>query len=85
MSYRIEVAPAARRELRKLDPQARRRVQAALELLAGSPRPPAAKPLVNAGGAWRIRTGSYRIVYEIHDDRILVLVLRIAHRRDVYR
>lgn len=85
MSYRVEVAPAARRELRKLDPHVRRRMQAAIELLAETPRPPAATQLVNSGGAWRVRTGDYRIVYEIHDARILILVLRIAHRRDVYR
>jgi mRNA interferase RelE/StbE len=85
VTYRVEVAPAARRELRKFDPQIRRRVQAAIELLAETPRPPAAKQLVNSGGAWRVRTGDYRIVYEIHDDRILVLVLRIGHRRDIYR
>lgn len=85
MTYRVDVSPAARRDLRKFDPQVRRRVQAAIELLAESPRPPAAKQLVNSGGAWRVRTGDYRIVYEIHDDRILVLVLRVGHRREIYR
>ncbi|WP_373692961.1 type II toxin-antitoxin system RelE family toxin [Agromyces silvae] len=71
--------------MRKLDPHARRRVQAAIELLAETPRPPAAKQLVNSGGAWRVRTGDYRVVYEIHDDRIVVLVLRIGHRREISR
>jgi len=85
VSYLIELAPAALRELRKLDPPARRRVQAAIELLAETPRPPAAKQLVGSGGAWRVRTGDYRIVYDIHDDRLVVLVLRVGHRREVYR
>ncbi len=76
MTYRVTFAPAAARQLRKLDPQARRRIQAALELLAVEPRPPAATQLVGGSGEWRVRTGDYRIVYEIEDDHLLVLVLR---------
>ena len=85
MTYRIVLAPAAARQLRKLDPQTRRRIQAALELLAVEPRPPAATRLVGGAGEWRIRTGDYRVIYEIHDDELLVLVLRVGHRRDIYR
>lgn len=85
MTYRIELAPAAARQLRKLDPTARRRVQAAIELLIDEPRPRGAKKLVGGGGEWRVRTGDYRIVYEIHDGRLLVLVIAVAHRRDVYQ
>ena len=85
MTYRITLAPAAARQLRKFDPQVRRRIQAALELLATEPRPPAATQLVGGSGEWRVRTGDYRIVYEIRDEELLVLVLRIGHRRDVYR
>ncbi|MHA6510332.1 type II toxin-antitoxin system RelE family toxin [Tessaracoccus sp. Y1736] len=73
MSYRIEVAPAAVRQLRNLDRVAQRRVQAAIELLAGEPRPSGAKKLVGGDGEWRVRTGDYRIVYEIHDNVLLVL------------
>ncbi|GAA1284318.1 type II toxin-antitoxin system RelE/ParE family toxin [Pseudonocardia aurantiaca] len=68
----------AARQLRKLDPQARRRVQAALELLADEPRPPAATQLVGGAGEWRVRTGDYRIVYEIRDGELLVLVLAVG-------
>jgi len=85
VTYRITLAPAAARQLRKFDPQARRRIQAALELLATEPRPPAATRLVGGSGEWRVRTGDYRIIYEIHDDELLILVLRVGHRRDVYR
>ena len=84
MTYRVEVAPAAVRRLRKLDPQARRRVQAAIELLAEQPRPSGATKLVGGAGEWRVRTGDYRIVYEIHDGVLLVLVVALGHRRDVY-
>lgn len=84
-TYRIEVAPAATRQLRKLDHPARRRVQAAVELLASDPRPPGAKKFVGGEGEWRVWTGDYRIVYEIHDQVLRVLVLAVGHRRDVYR
>ena len=84
MTYRITLAPPAARQLRKFDPDVRRRIQAALELLAVEPRPPAATRLVGGAGEWRVRTGDYRIVYEINDDQLLVLVLRMGHRRDVY-
>jgi mRNA interferase RelE/StbE len=85
VTYQISVTTSAARQLRKLDPQARRRVQAAIELLANEPRPPAAKQLVGGGGEWRVRTGDYRIVYEINDGELLVLVVAVGHRRDIYR
>lgn len=84
MTYRVSLSPSAARELRKFDPDVRRRIQAALDLLATEPRPPAATRLVGGAGEWRVRTGNYRIVYEINDDQLLVLVLRMAHRREVY-
>lgn len=79
MTYRIQVAPAAVRQLRKLDTTARRRVQAAIELLAEHPRPSGAKMLVGGAGEWRVRTGEYRVVYEIRDDVLLVLVVTVGH------
>ena len=85
MTYEVALAPAAARQLRKFDPQARRRVQAAIELLATEPRPPAATQLVGGAGEWRVRTGDYRIVYEIEDERLLVLVLSAGHRREIYQ
>ena len=84
MTYRVALSPLAARQLRKLDAQARRRIQAALDLLAEQPRPPAATRLVGGAGEWRVRTGDYRIVYEIEDDHLQVLVLRLGHRREVY-
>lgn len=83
MTHRITLAPAAARQLRKFDPQARRRIQAALELLSTDPRPPAATQLVGGAGEWRVRTGDYRIIYEIEENQLVVLVLRLGHRRDV--
>lgn len=85
MTYRVEVSPAAVRQLKKLDGTARRRVQAAIELLAEDPRPAAAKKLVGGAGEWRVRTGDYRILYEINDGVLVVLVLAVGHRREIYR
>ena len=81
MTYRIEVALAALRQLRKLDGAARRRAQAAIELLAEQPRPSTATKLVGGEGEWRVHTGNYRIDYQIHDDILLVLVVAVGHRR----
>ncbi len=85
MTYQVLLTPAAARQMRKFDPTARRRVQAAIELLANEPRPPTSRPLVGGNGEWRVRTGDYRVIYEIRDRELLVLVLRTAHRREVYR
>lgn len=84
MTYRVEVAPAAVRQLRKLDRVAQRRVQAAIELLATEPRPTGAKKLVGGNGEWRVRTGDYRVVYEIRDNVLLILVVAVGHRREIY-
>ena len=84
MTYRVTLAPSAARQLRKFDPDVRRRLQAAIELLAVDPRPPAATRLVGGSGEWRVRTGNYRIVYEINDNELVVLVLRMGHRREIY-
>ena len=85
MTHRIELAPSAARQLKKLDIAARRRIQAAIETLAAEPRPTGAKKLVGGDGEWRVRTGDYRIVYEIHDGVLLVLVVAVGHRREIYR
>ncbi len=82
-TYRIELRPAAVRALRKLDPQVRRRVQGAIALLAQDPRPPGARALQGRPGL-RVRVGDYRIIYTVEDDVLLVVVVRLGHRRDVY-
>lgn len=83
MTFAIVMAPSAARSLRKLDPGARVRVQAAIELLAEHPRPPGAVKLVGGAGEWRVRTGDLRIIYEIDDGVLTILVLAVGHRREV--
>ena len=82
--YRIEVRPAAVRALRKLDPAVRPRIEGAIALLAEDPRPPASRPLRGRPG-YRVRVGDYRILYTIHGDVLLVVLITVGHRRDVYR
>jgi len=81
--YRIELRPAAVRALRKLDPPIQRRVQGAIALLADDPRPPAARALQGRPGLC-VRVGDYRIIYTVADDVLLVVVVTLGHRRDVY-
>lgn len=83
MSYRVELRPAAVRALKKLDPPIRRRIRGAITLLAEDPRPPAARPL-RGRPAFRVRVGDYRVIYTIADDVLLVVVVTVGHRQDVY-
>jgi mRNA interferase RelE/StbE len=81
--YRIELRPAAVRALRKLDPPVRRRLQGAIALLGQDPRPPAARALKGRPGL-RVRVGDYRIIYTVADDMLLVVVVTLGHRGEVY-
>ena len=82
-AYRIELRPAAVRALRKLDGDVRLRLQGAIALLAQDPRPPGSRPLRGRDG-WRVRVGDYRVIYTIQDDVLLVVVVALGHRREVY-
>ncbi|WP_322749591.1 MULTISPECIES: type II toxin-antitoxin system RelE/ParE family toxin [unclassified Frankia] len=82
MKYTVSVAPHALRQLRRLDPTARRRVQAVIDLLADDPRPPAARQLVGGAGEWHVRTGDYRIVYDIQDKEMIPLVVAVGLHGD---
>jgi mRNA interferase RelE/StbE len=85
MTYTIAISTSAAKALAKLEKASRLRMVGAIELLSVDPRPPGAKMLRGGEhGLWRVRVGDYRIVYAIEDDRLLVLVLRVAHRREVY-
>lgn len=85
MTYAIEVLPAAERGLRKVHPQMRARIRGAVLKLATDPRPPGAHALKDRPGYLRVRVGDYRIIYTIEDDVLRVIVVRVGHRRDVYR
>ncbi|MEO7374199.1 MAG: type II toxin-antitoxin system RelE/ParE family toxin [Terrimesophilobacter sp.] len=79
MTYRIELRPAAVRALKRIDHQDRDRIA----LLGENPRPTVAKALRGRPG-FRVRVGDYRIIYTIVDDLLIVVVVTLGHRRDVY-
>ncbi|MBI4617220.1 MAG: type II toxin-antitoxin system RelE/ParE family toxin [Planctomycetes bacterium] len=83
--YRVEFAPAALRALRALPRDVQRRLRPRIDALTEDPRPAGARKLSGAETLYRVRAGEYRVVYAVEDDRLLVLVVRIGHRRDVYR
>ncbi|TKB82095.1 MAG: type II toxin-antitoxin system RelE/ParE family toxin [Nitrospira sp.] len=84
MRYRLAIKPSASRELERLDDQVLRRVDEAILKLAENPRPHGAKKLSGVP-LYRIRVGTFRIVYEVNDAQHLVTVVTIGHRREVYR
>ena len=85
MSYSIEITREALRTLAKLDKPIRRRVQQAIDKLGQDPRPAGARALQGLKGAYRIRVGDYRVVYTIDDGRLIVVVVDLGHRREIYR
>jgi mRNA interferase RelE/StbE len=83
--YSITYKPSAAKALRKLDRQHQRAIVTAIEALAREPRPGGVKKLQGGSGEYRIRVGSYRVVYDIRDGELLILVLHLGHRREIYR
>lgn len=84
MAYRIEYAFAAARALRRLDRSTQQRILSKVERLGDNPRPPSSAKLAGHD-AYRIRVGDYRVIYAIADEQLVVLVVDIGHRREVYR
>lgn len=85
MSYRIEVARDALRTLSKLDKPARRRLESAIDRLADDPRPSGVVAVKSMTGCLRLRVGDYRVIYEVQDHRLVVLVIEVGHRSEIYR
>lgn len=83
--YSITYKPSAAKAFRKVHPSDRRRIKDSIEHLAQNPRPQGYVQLSGGDGECRIRVGQYRVVYDIADDELVILVLRIGHRREVYR
>jgi mRNA interferase RelE/StbE len=83
--YRIHFAGRAERAFRKLSPEVQRRLDPAILALAANPRPPGCLKFSGPDSLWRIRVGDYRIVYQIQDAVVLILVVNVGHRRDIYR
>lgn len=85
MPYSISYVPSAARALRKFDESTARRLLREIEKLADDPRPPGSIQLKGGDGEFRVRAGDYRIIYDVEDSELVVLVLRLGHRREIYR
>ena len=83
-NYQIEFTKSASKQLKKLPKEQQIRIQAKIDELADNPRPDGVVKLTNSENS-RIRVGSYRIVYDILDDILLISVVKVSHRKDVYR
>ena len=85
MQYRIVFSSLAERCFRKLERPVQERLRKAIDALAANPRPIGARKLMGEKDLYRVRSGNYRVVYQVRDRVLLVLVIRIGHRREIYR
>jgi mRNA interferase RelE/StbE len=83
--YTIQYSPPAYKELETLSAEVQDRVVAAINALEENPRPQGSKKLKGSKDKYRIRVGRYGVIYEIHEKEIIVLIVRISHRKDAYR
>ena len=83
-SYQIKFKPSAEKKFFSLPIKIQDKLEKKIDLLSGNPRPQGVKKLVGANSIYRIRSGDYRIIYEIKDKVLLILVLAVGHRKDVY-
>ncbi len=83
-NYKILIKPSAKKELEKLPKKDLQKIVVKIKNLSSEPRPEGSEKL-SADDKFRIRQGNYRIVYSIEDDKLIVLVVKIGHRRDIYR
>ena len=84
MSYTLRILPRAEKDLAALDSKSYDSIKKRIYALAEEPRPPGCRKLKDYPG-WRVRAGDYRIVYEIDDTTRTVTVLRVGHRKEIYR
>ena len=83
--YSIEISRTAEKQLKKLDPDDRPRVAKAIVALAGDPYPKGSRKLTGYDDVFRIRVGSYRVLYSVSGKKLIIIILKIGHRKDVYR
>jgi mRNA interferase RelE/StbE len=85
MAYGIEVSPAAARQLKKIDRGALPQIVEKIDSLAHDPRPHGCEKLTGYDDLYRVRVGDYRIVYAVEDRLVLVVVLKVGDRAEVYQ
>ena len=82
MPYRVELAPAAQRDLRRLGPEVVDRLSGLIQSLGDTPRPSGSRKVRGQDRAWRVRMGRYRVIYDVYDHSSLILVLKVDVRRE---
>jgi len=85
MPYTILFKPSAKRALDQLEGTTKKRVAAWIDALAANPFPSGVRKIAGEENAYRIRVGDYRVIYDVLHKKVIVLILRIGHRREVYR
>lgn len=85
MAYRIEFAPAAERQLKAFDKHIQTQLVRRIEKLTDDPRPPGVEKIKGEENLYKVRSGNYRVVYTINDKALLVLVVKVGDRKEVYR
>ena len=85
MAYTVLLAPPAERQLKSFAPPVQKRLAKRLKTLRDNPRPHGVKKLVGDDNLYRIREGDYRIIYTIEDRKLVVLVVKIGDRKEIYR
>jgi mRNA interferase RelE/StbE len=83
-SYRLIVKQSVSKDLKKIPKKDVKRILTAIKALAGAPRPPQSKKL-SGQERYRLRQGNYRILYTVEDDKLIICVVKVGNRRDVYR
>ena len=82
--YKIDYSRAAAKELEKLSNAVYEPIRKKIEALVSNPKPHGCKKLKGVEGLYRIRVGDYRVIYEIRSGQLVILVVRVAHRKDAY-
>jgi len=85
MKYSVEFRPAVLKSLKRLPKKNLRRIKKRIDDLAENLPDPATTKMKGNNSFHKVRSGDYRIVYEIHDDRLVILVVKVGHRKDVYK
>lgn len=85
MAYRIVFKPTAQRDLKKLSSKIQKRVLSEIVNLSENPRLPGIEKLTGYEGLFRLRVGDFRIIFEIHEDEVVILIVRIGDRKEIYR
>ncbi len=84
MTYEVEFSKSALKELKKLNPDVKLRITRVIHTLSNNPRKGDVRPMVGTK-SWRLRVGEYRVIYDIVGQKLTILIIKVAHRRDIYR